>query len=250
MGFSLRYNNKRRKAIFINMLHLESFLKIKIKTTKRIEKKTKKSSQNTKHAFSLECHVTHGLQVVRMLLISQIASHWSSLHFGSSHKQFMLGVNEMKSNACQVGLQTRKHVTFKPRPFPTSPFSLALRRTSSFFPLLHTFDRVFYKEMATTGETPETTWLTQIRLLYESGKYSGFTVVCEGKTFRLHKMIVCPRSPVFAAALDGKFKVNNSDKEGDRWAYIRARINQTFYHRKGPRIQSPSTHSTLVLSRR
>ncbi|KAI0858648.1 hypothetical protein F4860DRAFT_526880 [Xylaria cubensis] len=42
--------------------------------------------------------------------------------------------------------------------------------------------------------------------LLRSGEYSDFTLVCKGQEFRVHKSIVCPQSPVIAAALKSKFK--------------------------------------------
>lgn len=43
--------------------------------------------------------------------------------------------------------------------------------------------------------------------LVESGKYSDFTLLCKGHEFKLHQVIVCPQSPVLAAALSGCFQV-------------------------------------------
>ncbi|KAI0455895.1 hypothetical protein F5B21DRAFT_502919 [Xylaria acuta] len=43
--------------------------------------------------------------------------------------------------------------------------------------------------------------------LLRSGEYSDFTLVCEGQEFPVHKSIICPQSPVIAAALKSQFKV-------------------------------------------
>lgn len=43
--------------------------------------------------------------------------------------------------------------------------------------------------------------------LLKTGKYSDMRLVCEGRTFKVHKMVVCLQSPVLAAAIDGQFEV-------------------------------------------
>ncbi|KAI0474418.1 hypothetical protein F4859DRAFT_514948 [Xylaria cf. heliscus] len=50
-----------------------------------------------------------------------------------------------------------------------------------------------------------------VAALLRSGKYSDFTLVCEGKEFRVHKCIVCAESPVIAAALKNGFKEAETD---------------------------------------
>ncbi|KAI1126471.1 hypothetical protein F5Y10DRAFT_267133 [Nemania abortiva] len=47
--------------------------------------------------------------------------------------------------------------------------------------------------------------------LLHSGDYSDFTIECEGQEFRVHKNIVCPQSPVIAAAMNGHFKEAKTD---------------------------------------
>ncbi|KAF4965135.1 hypothetical protein FSARC_7002 [Fusarium sarcochroum] len=42
--------------------------------------------------------------------------------------------------------------------------------------------------------------------LVESGDYSDFTLTCEGQDFKLHQILVCPKSPVMAKALKGNFR--------------------------------------------
>ncbi|KAH7122914.1 hypothetical protein EDB81DRAFT_951918 [Dactylonectria macrodidyma] len=41
--------------------------------------------------------------------------------------------------------------------------------------------------------------------LLESGKYSDVTLICQEKSFRLHKAVICSQSPVMSAALTGNF---------------------------------------------
>ena len=43
--------------------------------------------------------------------------------------------------------------------------------------------------------------------LLGAGKYSDLKLSCQGEIFNVHKSFVCWRSPVFAAAVDGGFKV-------------------------------------------
>lgn len=45
--------------------------------------------------------------------------------------------------------------------------------------------------------------------LMRSGQYSDVTLVCQGKEFKIHKLVVCSQSPVIAAALRGEFMVSN-----------------------------------------
>jgi hypothetical protein len=46
-----------------------------------------------------------------------------------------------------------------------------------------------------------------VKLLLETGQFSDLTLVCQNKRFLVHRGIVCSRSPVWAAATEGKFKV-------------------------------------------
>ncbi|KAE8446182.1 hypothetical protein EG329_012407 [Mollisiaceae sp. DMI_Dod_QoI] len=43
-------------------------------------------------------------------------------------------------------------------------------------------------------------------LLVETGLYSDFTVNCQGRVWKLHRIIVLPQSKVLAARIDGNFK--------------------------------------------
>jgi hypothetical protein len=45
------------------------------------------------------------------------------------------------------------------------------------------------------------------RSLFESGTFADATVVCRGRTFPIHRAIVCDRSAYLQKALDGPFEV-------------------------------------------
>lgn len=46
-----------------------------------------------------------------------------------------------------------------------------------------------------------------VKVLLATGQFSDLTLVCQDKQFFVHRGIVCSRSPVWAAATEGKFKV-------------------------------------------
>ncbi|KAK4141204.1 uncharacterized protein C8A04DRAFT_39243 [Dichotomopilus funicola] len=48
-----------------------------------------------------------------------------------------------------------------------------------------------------------------------SGNYSDLTITCQGKSYRVHKAIVCPRSGFFTAACSGEFKANDDSEAVD-----------------------------------
>ncbi len=50
-----------------------------------------------------------------------------------------------------------------------------------------------------------------IKNIFESSKYSDLTIWCSGKEFKVHRNILCPRSPFFAASCDGEFQVCHYD---------------------------------------
>ncbi|TVY90574.1 hypothetical protein LAWI1_G002952 [Lachnellula willkommii] len=67
--------------------------------------------------------------------------------------------------------------------------------------------------------TPSTPDQSVNALMYSSGKYSDMTIICKGKTFKVHQCIVCLQSKPLAAAMDGKFKEGTSkeiDLEDDQ----------------------------------
>ncbi|KAJ4245757.1 hypothetical protein NW762_013881 [Fusarium torreyae] len=45
--------------------------------------------------------------------------------------------------------------------------------------------------------------------IVQSGDYSDFTLTCEAQSFKLHRVIVCPKSPVITRALEGNFEVGS-----------------------------------------
>lgn len=38
--------------------------------------------------------------------------------------------------------------------------------------------------------------------LFETGKFSDFTIQCEGMDFKVHRVVLGPKSPVFMTAMD------------------------------------------------
>jgi hypothetical protein len=46
------------------------------------------------------------------------------------------------------------------------------------------------------------------KTMLRSGQFSDLTLVCEGKEFKIHKVVACPQSPVLSAAVSGEFKVS------------------------------------------
>ncbi|KAI1160436.1 BTB/POZ protein [Nemania serpens] len=53
---------------------------------------------------------------------------------------------------------------------------------------------------------PSKELLGSVKRLHSNGDYSDLTIVCDGKHYRVHKCIICPRSDFFAAACRGGFK--------------------------------------------
>ena len=38
--------------------------------------------------------------------------------------------------------------------------------------------------------------------MFETGKFSDFTIQCEGMDFKVHRVVLGPKSPVFMTAMD------------------------------------------------
>jgi BTB/POZ domain-containing protein len=49
--------------------------------------------------------------------------------------------------------------------------------------------------------------LAGYRKLLETGKFSDLTIKCRGESFKVHKAVVCSRSPFFMKACDSNFQV-------------------------------------------
>lgn len=49
--------------------------------------------------------------------------------------------------------------------------------------------------------------IDQINRARESGEFTDFTLTCDGRDIKVHKIIICSQSPVFRAACAGQFKV-------------------------------------------
>lgn len=45
--------------------------------------------------------------------------------------------------------------------------------------------------------------------LMTSGQFSDLKLVCQGREFKIHKLVACSQSSVIATALKGEFKVSN-----------------------------------------
>ncbi|KAG4261389.1 hypothetical protein FPRO04_10605 [Fusarium proliferatum] len=48
--------------------------------------------------------------------------------------------------------------------------------------------------------------IDQINRARESGEFTDFTLTCDGRDIKVHKIIICSQSPVFRAACSGQFK--------------------------------------------
>lgn len=53
---------------------------------------------------------------------------------------------------------------------------------------------------------------TVLQHLLGSGSFSDLTLVCDGREIQVHKAIVCPQSPVLAAAISGEYEVGQRKK--------------------------------------
>ncbi|EAQ90444.1 hypothetical protein CHGG_02379 [Chaetomium globosum CBS 148.51] len=58
--------------------------------------------------------------------------------------------------------------------------------------------------------------MESLKGLYTSGRYSDLAITCQGKSYRVHKAIVCPRSGFFAAACNGQFKASRCEASEGR----------------------------------
>lgn len=63
--------------------------------------------------------------------------------------------------------------------------------------------------------------------LLASKEYTDLTLVCDGRTFNVHKAIVCAQSPMLAAACKGPFQVRHRPCDGERVALTTSQESRT-----------------------
>ena len=74
--------------------------------------------------------------------------------------------------------------------------------------------------VARCGKSPSCgSLLTQDSL--RSGQYSDFTIRCsDGNSIPVHRAIVCPRSKVISAAINGVFKVRHCNQSSSKFKVV------------------------------
>ena len=66
--------------------------------------------------------------------------------------------------------------------------------------------------MSAPPKTPKDASIVALTSLLTSSKYSDLALECGGKEFKVHRAILCPRSPVFEAECDGAFSEAQSGR--------------------------------------
>jgi len=92
--------------------------------------------------------------------------------------------------------------------------------------------------------------LTGYGELLETGKFSDLTIKCCGESFKVHKAVICPRSPFFMKACNGEFKEAVSGVitlDDDRPETVKRMISffYTFDYDNGITIPSSTEQSVL-----
>ena len=66
----------------------------------------------------------------------------------------------------------------------------------------------YVRHTSYSSTSRRTTRLNMVIRLWKTGEYHDATVTCHGKTWKVHKSILCSRSQYFKKAFDGHFAVS------------------------------------------